>query len=304
MNRPILDLSASIRQRLLNIAREREEELQILFMRYGVERYLYRLSKTKYNSQFVLKGAMLLAVLANEPYRTTKDLDFLGYGDDSPERLVRVFRDICLTEVEPDGLEFDTDSIHIEEIRGEFEYGEHRIRLISFLGNARIPLQIDVAFGDAITLEVLELDYPTLLDLPRPQIRAYPPETVIAEKLQTLVDLGIQNSRMKDFFDLYFLSNTFDFDGEQLAIAIKATFKRRGTKVPDQIPLALSDEFSNDRDKQEQWRAFLRKNKLQNAPEDLVVVIEDLGKFLLPPLMAAGRNDTFEQSWAEGGKWQ
>jgi predicted nucleotidyltransferase component of viral defense system len=304
VKRQVIDLSASIRQRLLNIGRERGEELQSILMRYGLERFLYRLSRTKYNLQFVLKGAILLTVSTNEQYRTTKDLDLLGFGGDSSERLVQVFREICQAEVGPDGIEFDKNDIRTEEIRGEREYGGFRIKLLAFLGNARIPLQIDVGFGDVINPGVLSFDFPTLLDLPHPQIRVYPFETVIAEKVETLVDLGIQNSRMKDFFDLYFLSKKFDFEGAKLVEACRATFKHRSTDLPDKKPLALSDEFSTDSLKQEQWPAFLRKNRLQTAPESFTEVVDDLCEFLLPPLMAAVHQEKLDQFWPQCGPWR
>lgn len=175
---------------------------------------------------------MLFAVWADCVYRPTRDLDLLGYGDSSRQTLTKVFQEICLTDVEPDGLVFNASSVRMSEIREDQEYGGYRVQLVAYLANAQINLQIDIGFGDVVRPEAEEIDYPTLLDFPAPRVWAYPRETVVAEKLQAMVDLGIVNTRMKDFYDLWVIASQFSFYGPLLAEAIKATFARRGTQVP------------------------------------------------------------------------
>lgn len=304
MTSEMKNLKKSIRQRLLNISRDKKEDFQLILIRFALERFLYRLSKSKYADQFILKGAFLFMVWTEQQHRPTRDIDFLCFGDSSAERLTRIFQEICCTEVEPDGLVFDVHSISLSEIREEQEYEGQRVKLMALLGKARISLQIDVAFGDAITPHVHEVDFPSLLEMPTPRIRTYPKETVVAEKLQSIIYLGMQNSRMKDFFDLFWLSRVFPFDGNVLVKAIRATFQRRKTDIPSQLPLALSDEFSLNPVKQTQWKAFLNKNGMLELPENFTDIIAKLRKFLVPALNAAAGNDIFPLSWPSGGPWQ
>jgi predicted nucleotidyltransferase component of viral defense system len=298
------NLVQSIHQKLLNIRRESDEDFQFLLIRYSLERFLYRLSKSAYASQFILKGAFLFAVWTDERYRPTKDLDLLGFGESSPSKLKAVFREICNTVVDPDGLIFNTESIAISEIREEQDYEGQRIKLISSLGKAKIPLQIDIAFGDAVTPQVEEHNFPSLLKMPSPRIRTYPKETVVAEKLQSMIRLGMQNSRMKDFFDLFWLSRLFIFEGSILLEAIQSTFQRRKTSIPTELPLALKDEFSTDNAKQTQWKAFLKKNEIAGMSEDFADIITKLRDFLAPPLKAASSGNSFPLFWSPGGVWQ
>jgi len=304
MTSEMKNLKKSIRQRLLNISRDKKEDFQLILIRFALERFLYRLSKSKHADQFILKGAFLFMAWTEQQYRPTRDLDFLCFGDNSAERLTRIFQEICCIEVVPDGLVFDANSISLTEIREEQEYEGQRVKLMALLGKARISLQIDVAFGDVITPKVSELYYPSLLEMPTPRIRTYPKETVVSEKLQSIVYLGMQNSRMKDFFDLFWLCRMFPFDGHDLLEAIRATFQRRKTDIPSQLPLALSDEFSLDPVKRTQWKAFLNKNGILELPENLTDIIAKLRKFLVPALNAAAGNDTFLLSWPSGGPWQ
>ena len=222
------NIDASVRQRLLNLSRERNEDFNLILTRYAVERFLYRLSKSKHADRFILKGAMLTAIWIGEMHRPTRDLDLLGFGDPETEALRGVIKDICLVKVEKDGLEYEADSIEIEEIRENREYPGQRVKVNARLGNARIRIQIDVGFGDAVTPKAKIISFPVLLDYPAPRIRAYNKETQIAEKIQSMVFLGMANSRIKDFYDVFILSKTFSFDGNTLVKAIKATFERRG----------------------------------------------------------------------------
>lgn len=303
ISEPSRNPAHSVRQRLLNKARERREDPNLVLIHYALERFLYRLGRSRYRDRFILKGAMLFAAWTQQPYRPTRDLDLLGIGDSSDAALLRVFSEIVRTPVEPDGLEFDGPSISISEIREAQDYPGKRIKLPARLGNARLNLQIDVGFGDAVTPEPAEIDYPVLLDLPAPRIRAYPCETVIAEKLQALVAFDMAISRMKDFYDLWMLSKRFPFEGTSLSAAIAATFQRRGTAIPTGVPTALTDEFAGDRGKQTQWTAFLKRNVLPDAPPSLSTVVHHLRAFLLEPLQAAAQESLLSKSWRPGGPW-
>lgn len=296
-------LEASVRQRLLNLSRTRNEDFNLILTRYAIERFLYRLSKSKHADRFILKGAMLMAIWIGEVHRPTRDLDLLGFGEAEEEALGAVIREICLTEVDKDGLEFDSGSVEIEEIRENQEYPGQRVKVNVALGNARIRIQIDVGFGDAVTPRASVISYPVLLQYPAPRIRAYPKETQIAEKLQSMVFLGMANSRMKDFYDVFILAKTFSFDGSTLVQAIKATFERRGTPIPEDIPLALSDEFANSTDKNNQWKAFINRNGLEDFGVAFPQLIISLGEFLLKPLQAAGFGHPFKYEWTDNN-WE
>jgi len=298
------NVTASVRQKLINISKERGEDPNLVFIRYSIERFLYRLSFSKHSGKFILKGAMLWTVWAGKPHRPTKDLDLLGSGDASADALRAIFSEICKVAVEPDGMTFNPDTIQIMEIREDLEYPGQRIKLESRLGNARINIQIDIGFGDSIIPAPIDIDYPTLLDMPSPHIKAYPIETVIAEKIETIVSKGVINSRMKDFYDLKILSQEFEFNGGNLSNAIKATFERRGTSIPNDRPIAFTEEFYANPDKQLQWQAFLRTSKLESEKLDLSDVVNDIQGFLLPPLIASAKNKHFTGNWSAGGPWK
>ncbi len=293
-------IDVSVHQRLLNLSRERKEDFNLILTRYAVERFLYRLSCSQYADEFVLKGAMLLTVWMGQSHRPTRDLDLLGFGESSEEALRKMFEEICRVEVERDGLVFDPSSIGIEEIRGDQEYSGRRVKLVGRLGNAKTRIQIDVGFGDVVTPKALPVEYPVLLDFPAPRIRAYPMETLIAEKFQAMVALGMANSRMKDYYDIYVLSKTFSFDGYNLVSAITATFMRRDTPIPSDIPLALSGEFAMSKDKVSQWRAFTDRSGLTDLDVDLAQIIKELRGFLLGPLQAAASGHAFKRQWTDG----
>lgn len=299
--KPPTDLAASVRERLRQIAGGRGQEPQLVLTRYGVERLLYRLTRTPGGERFVLKGAALWYIWEGEIPRPTRDVDFLGYGDASPRAVAAVFREVCGVSVEPDGLSFIASSVRAAEIRDRQEYGGVRVKLTAMLGKARIPLQVDVGFGDAVTPRAEEATFPPLLDFPAPRLRVYPTPSVVAEKFQAVVALGIANTRMKDFYDLYRLSETQEFDGETLATAIRATFERRGTAIPSELPLGLGEAFASDEDKQAQWRAFLKRGRLDNAPAELSTVTERLAAFLMPPTRATARGEKIRLRWGRGG---
>ena len=298
------NIPASVHHRLLTLAKAREEDLSLVMKRFGIERFLYRMSKSPYSDQYVLKGAMLFPLWKMRVYRPTRDLDLLGFGEGSEKILKERFRKICAIEVEEDGLFFDQRSISIEDIREDQEYPGQRVQLITKLGKAPINLQIDVGFGDVVTPEAEMTGYPTLLDFPAPRIRAYPKETVVAEKMQATVALEMLNSRMKDFYDIWAMSQEFDFAGETLVQAIELTFQRRRTAIPAISPVALTAEFAHDPQKIRLWKTFLERNRLNVGGREFGKIIEEISSFLMPPLLALADRRPFIKTWAAGGPWR
>ena len=299
-----VNVAASVRQRLLNLSKKSGQDFNLAWTHYALERMLYRLSKSTHVDEFILKGAMLFAVWTGHLLRPTRDLDLLGYGNTSPSRLHTVFGELCEVGVEPDGLLYDPDSIRVNEIRGAQEYGGLRVQLEARLGNARIPLQIDVGFGDAITPKAEIVNYPVLLDMPVPRVQAYSRETVVAEKLEAMVVLGMLNSRMKDFYDLYQIGKLFTFESQVLGTSIRATFERRQTGIPANVPVALTEEFATDKQKLEQWRAFLHRTGIEDAPSELSKAIVFLREFLTIPLHVAMPKSETKHHWQKGGPWK
>jgi predicted nucleotidyltransferase component of viral defense system len=279
MPEPKRNMGASVRARLLNLAKERGQPNDLLLTRYALERLLYRLSITRHRERFVLKGAMLMTTWFEDPFRPTRDLDLLGFGDPDPQAMLEVFREICAVEAD-DGVVLDVQGLAVDLIREELEYGGLRIKTNAMIAGARVRIVIDVGFGDAIEPGVTELDLPVLLDLPPPRLRAYPRETVIAEKFQAMVALGRANSRMKDFYDIWLLSRAYQFQGDRLSCAIAATFARRKTLVPITPPYALTRAFADDRAKQQQWTSFVEAVGAELPP--LAEIIDELAAFLMP----------------------
>lgn len=298
------NVAHSVRQRLLNLARATGEDFQLLLTRYAVERLLFRLASSEHRSSFVLKGAMLFTLWTGEMHRPTRDVDLLGYGDPGSERLTAVFQALCAVACDDDGLLFDASAVAVAPIREDQGYGGQRVTLRASLGQARVSLQVDVGFGDAITPAAEEVEYPTLLGMPAPKLRAYPKETVVAEKVEAMVKLGLANSRMKDFYDVLVMARTFPFDGGKLCDAVRATFARRKTALPPTTPVALSEAFAADNSKVAQWRAFVTRNRLQERVGELPEVTAALAGFLLPVLGAAEKGEDFQSAWPAGGPWQ
>ena len=296
-SKPSRNIATSVRQKLTNLSRERNEDFQFVLTRYGLERLLYRLSMSRYAAQFILKGAALFQLWTGQPHRSTRDLDLLGCGTPSPERLQTIFTEICSLAVDDDGLMFSPETIKVRQIKEDAEYQAIHLRIECRLENARLTLQIDIGFGDAITPEPLSTTYPTLLEFPAPQLRAYPRETVVAEKFQAMVALGIANSRMKDFYDVWTLARQFEFDGALLSSAIRATFERRQTPIPGSTPLALTSDFASNPSKATQWKAFLRKGKLVETPPPFTDVVRSLQDFLMPPTKAIPEPSPWPYSW-------
>lgn len=297
------NMAASVRQKLLNKAKAEQSDFNLMLTRYGLERFLYRLGRSDYSNRFVLKGAMLFPLWGIEGFRTTRDIDLAGFGESDLEELKVVFQIICQTQAEDDGITFDSQSIQAEDIRDQMEYGGTRLTFNAELAGARIIIQVDVGFGDTITPEASNAIYPTILELPAPHLRVYPAETVVAEKLEAMVKLGIANSRMKDFYDIWTIARMFNFDGITLQTAIQRTFERRNTAIPLSIPLALTEEFATDSQKLQQWRAFLNRTGLK-VEKELDGVTAFIAAFILPPLKALNHGALFNETWPAGGTWQ
>ncbi|MDW7761499.1 MAG: nucleotidyl transferase AbiEii/AbiGii toxin family protein [Acidobacteriota bacterium] len=293
----------SIRQRLRNELRARGEDVMFGLLRYAVERFLYRLGRSKHRERFVLKGATLFAIWGTA-YRPTRDVDFTGYGSSDPEDVIVAFREICNTPDAVDQLVFDTDTITAEPIRDGSEYDGLRIRIKARLGESNIPMQVDVGFGNAIVPGPEEKEYRTILGDPPPRILAYPPESVVAEKLHAMVMLGERNSRYKDFYDVHAMAVAFRFERTTLVQAVRATFERRSTAVEAALPGALSARFYADETRAAQWRAYVDRNQLTDAPADFDRVGERITAFLQPIWADLGAGRTTPGDWQNGGPWR
>ena len=283
------NVGASVRQRLLNLRGETGEDFNALLTQYAIERFLYRLSRSSVADRFVLKGAMLFRVWSGSLHRPTRDLDLLGYGEPTPAAVASTIQLIVATAVDDDGIVFDGSNVTAEEIRENQEYGGIRASFTATLDGAVIPMQVDVGFGDAITPEALVSPYPVLLGMGEPRLRMYPVETVIAEKLEAAVKLGMVNSRMKDYYDLLVIFHRHPYDHALMSRAVAGTFLRRGTPLPKALPVCLSDEFGADPDAAKLWKAFLNRMDLRNEPVDFALVIAALRERLWPVLVEARR---------------
>lgn len=303
MAREVKNVAASVRARLLDLARRSGRDFQLLLTNYALERLLYRLSVSPHRDRFVLKGALLFTVWLDDPFRPTRDLDLLGHGDAETAAIAAVFREILSQTVPGDGLVFDVGGVEATVIREDARYGGIRIETTATLERARVPMRIDIGFGDVVTPRPTEIDYPTLLDAPAPHLRAYPRETVVAEKLEAIVSLGFPNSRMKDFYDLAMIARHFEFEGDVLVAAVKATFERRTTGVPVTTPDGLSDEFVAMTETQTRWRSFLARDRLAMDAPDFGQCVEEIRRFLLPILAAASGSMAAPGHWPAGGPW-
>ena len=302
--KPIKNLAASVHQRLLDKARKTGRPFNELLQYFAIERFLYRLAQSKYAKNFVLKGALMLNVWEGSSLlRPTLDIDVLGQQiNNEIEGVTRAIQEICNQAVEPDGLAFDPATARGLRIAEDTGYQGVRVRFSGSLGNARLSMQLDVGFGDIVIPSDTEMSYPTILDFPAPQIRGYSRESTIAEKFEAAVRLGALNSRMKDFFDIWFLSRHFNFDGPTLAIAIRETFSRRNTELPPG-PLPLTSDFARGTDHAVQWRAFRNRNRIESAPESFAEVMTGVTGFLRPVATAISENLPFRGKWTPPGPW-
>lgn len=303
MKKELKNPGASVRQRLLNLSRKKREDFNYTLNRYAIERFLFRLGRSPYAEKFILKGATLFLYWQIDAYRQTRDINLLMFGSDDPAKLEEIFKAICRLPVEEDGLLFNEDSVKGEVIRDSQEYGGARIFLAGNCDSAKIRLQFDIGFGDRITPQPVEADMPVLLDHPAPHLKIYPPETFIAEKFEAMVKLGMANSRLKDFFDVWMLSQNFLFQGEIFCRALENTFNRRKTPLPADTPLALTAQFYSDPDKNKQWKSFLGIKKINSPVPKLPDLMAELSAFLLPAL-AMIRKRNFEKTWNPPNGWK
>ena len=297
------DIGASVRQRLLNKSRTQGRPFQELLQYFAMERFLYRLAKSPYSDRFVLKGALLLTAWRAPQSRPTMDIDLEGQVNNQLDHIKEVVATVCEVDIEPDGIAFNRTSIEVSRIKEDADYEGVRVQFHATLARARIPMQLDIGFGDVITPGPTEIEYPSLLDFPAPVLRAYPKETVVAEKLEALTALGIFNSRMKDFYDLALLSRMYPFDGERLAKAITATFRHRGTAIEAE-PIGLTQAYCDDPARAIQWRAFVRRSRFGEEAGELAQLIAEIRPFALPVLSAATAGNPFKVRWNPGGPWE
>jgi len=303
MAREVMNLAASVYQRLLNLAHDRKEDFGLVLTKYALERVLFRISQSKHRTVFVLKGALLFELWTEQRYRPTRDADFLARGENRPERFIAIFEEICNADVPKDGLRLDGASVTAERITEDADYEGIRVKFLAYLQNARVPVQIDIGFGDAITPAPQEEEFPTLLDLPAPKLFVYPKESVVAEKFEAMVSLDIRNSRMKDLHDVRSLCRDFSFEGVVLLEAVFKTFKTRKTGLPNGKPLVFTSEFFDNEDRQRQWAAFCNKNKSYVAAVSLRTVCEDIAAFLMPVVEALNKKERLERKWPASGPW-
>lgn len=292
----------SIRQRLRNELRSRGEDVSLGLSRYAVERFLYRLGRSDHREKFVLKGATLFAIWGTA-YRPTRDVDFTGYGSSEPGDVIAAFREICNTPDDVDQLVFDVATITAEPILDGSEYDGLRIRIRARLGESDIPIQVDVGFGNAIVPGPEEKEYRTILGDPAPRILAYPPESVVAEKTHAMVVLGQRNTRFKDFYDIYAMAGAFRFERTTLVQAVRATFGRRRTSVQAELPEALAAPFYSDDARASQWRAYVTRSGLSDAPADFTQVGDRVIAFLRPLWGDLGDGGATTGNWQDGGPW-
>ena len=301
MKRKIVNFGQSVRERLLAIARERNIQLEYLLLRYAFERFLYRLGKSDYSERFILKGASAFSIWMGPFCRVTRDADMESFGDSSPDAVVGAFKSVCAVPCPEDAVEFDMDSFECEGIKEDDKYPGLRVSFTAYIGGARVAMQIDVGFGDSVYPKAETAYYPVLLDGETPRVFVYPRYTVVADKFHTMVDRGLLNSRLKDYYDIWLLTERFDFEAELLKTAIRRTFERRETPVPSALPESLSEDFFGNPLKVSQWNAFLRKLGDAPRPDSLGIATMRIADFLKPVISApdslVGRWSASERRW-------
>ena len=303
MKQDVKNIEASVRARLQNKAKETNRPFAEVLQYYGMERFLYRFSRSKYAEKFILKGALMFTVWQVPERRTTMDIDFLAQYDNQVAKIEEVIKEICQTKVVPDGLTFDSMSVAGRKIKEDADYEGVRIRFRGFLERARIPMQIDVGFGDAIYPKPRAVDYPTILDFPKPLLKGYPAESVVSEKFEAMVKLGLLNSRMKDFYDLWLMTGRFDFDGAKLAEALKRTFAHRKTELPAKPPLFAEEIYDETSDRQTLWKAFLQKTQIRHVPQELKEIARTIEGFLSEPIKSIYGHLEFNAQWKASSAW-
>jgi hypothetical protein len=304
MKKDIKNIEASVRALLQNKAKETNRPFAEVLQYYGMERFLYRFSCSEYVDKFILKGALMFTVWQVPQRRTTLDIDFSSTYGNQIATIEKVIRDVCKVSVAPDGLIFDSQIIKGQKIKEDADYEGVRVKFRGFLERARIPMQIDVGFGDVIYPKPKTINYPVILDFPKPRLKGYPAESVVSEKFEAMVKIGLLNSRMKDFYDIWLMMRQFDFDGLKLVEALKRTFRHRKTSLPQHKPLFAEEIYDEKSDRQTLWRAFLRKGDIKHAPEKLSTTAREIEKFLIKPLDVVNKTQEFEGEWKASGPWK
>jgi len=297
------DIGASVRQRLLNKSRTQGRPFQELIQYFAMERFLYLLAKSPYSDRFVLKGALLLTAWRAPQSRPTMDIELAGRVDNQLDHIKEIVARVCEVDVEPDGIPFNRTSMYVSRINEDADYEGVRVQFHATLARARIPMQLDIGFGDVITPGPTDIEYPSLLDFPAPVLRAYPKETVVAEKLEALTALGLLNSRLKDFYDVALLSRMYPFEGERLVKAISATFRHRGTTIEPE-PIGLTKAYCDYPARAIQWRAFVRRSRFGEEAGELVRLVGEVRQFALPVLSTVAAGIPFKALWKPGGPWE
>lgn len=300
--RQLKDVAASVRQRLLNRSKETGRPFDELLRFYGMERFLYRLSVSPHAGKFVLKGGLMLVAWRSLWIRPTMDVDLLGRMSNDLQAVAAVVREVCVQEVERDGLVFDAESVVAKMITADREYAGVRVKFDADLAKAAIAMQVDVGFGDVIVPGDQQIEFPSLLDFPAAVLRGYTRESVVAEKLEAMVKRGSITSRMSDFYDIWLLSRQYEFDGGVLSEAIVRTFADRGTEIVTP-PVTLTDDFARTETKRAQWRAFYTKGRVDHAPREFTEVVSEIAGFLVPVLEAALDVGTLDAIWTPPGPW-
>jgi len=300
----IKNLSASIRARLTNKSGQARQPFAELLQYYAMERFLYRLGQSQYRDQLILKGALMFVVWRVSEGRATMDIDLLGRFDNKLTKIEGIIKDVCRAEVSPDGLFFDPDTVKVKKIKEGADYEGIRVKFTGFLERSRVPMQVDIGFGDAIYPKPQIIDYPVILDFPKPKLRGYPIETVVAEKFEAMVKLGALNSRMKDFYDVWLMTRQFNFEGESLVKAFEKTFARRKTALPEKPPFFVDEIYKERSDQQVLWRGFLNTIKMKHAPNVLNEVVKLIESFLEEPVGALFKKEAFRSQWKAPGPWQ
>ncbi len=304
MRKDIKNIGASVRGQLQNKAKEKHRPFAEVLQYFGMERFLYRFSCSEYADKFILKGALMFTVWHVPERRTTLDIDFLARFDNQIASIERMIKDVCKTDVIPDGLVFDSKSVKGQRIKEGADYEGVRVKFTGFLQRSRIAMQIDIGFGDSIYPGPKAIEYPVILDFPKPRLKGYPTESVISEKFEAMVKLSLLNSRMKDFYDIGLMIRQFDFDGSELTEALKRTFAHRKTAFPEDRTLFAEQIYDEKSDRQTLWKAFLNKEDVKHAPLELSAVAKEIEQFLLKPLDAIKKEQEFNREWKATGHWK
>ncbi len=299
----VINIAESVKARLLHIAKRDQVDFNLVLNNYVLERFLYRLSRSQWSDRFLLKGALLFRLWYKTPFRPTRDIDLEGKTKNDLNEIIEIFKKICDTKVAEDGIVFLPETVKGEENREEEDYNGIKIVFRARIDRTDIPVQVDIGFGDAVEHSSQKVGYPVLLDFPIPQMLVYPLYSMISEKFQIMVKMGITNSRMKDYYDLWVISQHSDIDGKLLSQAIEATFKKRGTLIPTDIPLSLDEQFAGDHLKQKQWTAFLKRIDVPEMTPPLKDIIVILRRLLMPLVAALLNEKPYLKTWKASKGW-